>query len=522
MFSRRLAADPDTPFLFLPDGRSWTFRQIDELVQSLRARLVAHGVRPGEIVGLYQWNEPSWFATVLAVWSLGAVAALCGAVSPEAEAVRRFELVRPKAIVSSEASDFGGAWPCINVDLAGQVVRESPVGAAAPAPVAPVLVRPEDRSCIFFTSGTTGEAKALVKTHAHLSAAPRRTAATYSRSPLFRPRMAGPDKPPTLSFNPFGQTASFERVVFRLYIGRPVIMIRKFEVSVIKQLAAEHRLDTLQLTPAMVHMLAYTDEVVDLGSLKYVNCGTAPLPRATQDAFEKRYGVRVLQAYGSTEGGVTALESYADVQAGLRGPGSVGRITADSQWRIVDPAGGDVAPGEEGEIVSRPTHLTVLTADGETTLPLDDAGWYHTGDVGRVDEHGILYLTGRIKEMMIIGGFNVFPAEVENALRESALVRDAMVVPLKDDRLGEIPTAGIVWDPSAAAVTEAENLRRVTAELRNRLAAYKVPRRWFRLSSVPLTPNGKPDRRGAALTAAVEGRTIEELEQAAVQPPGAG
>jgi acyl-CoA synthetase (AMP-forming)/AMP-acid ligase II len=141
MFSRRLAADPDTPFLFLPDGRSWTFRQIDELVQSLRARLVAHGVRPGEIVGLYQWNEPSWFATVLAVWSLGAVAALCGAVSPEAEAVRRFELVRPKAIVSSEASDFGGAWPCINVDLAGQVVRESPVGAAAPAPVAPVLVR---------------------------------------------------------------------------------------------------------------------------------------------------------------------------------------------------------------------------------------------------------------------------------------------------------------------------------------------------------------------------------------------
>ena len=137
MFSRRLAADPDTPFLFLPDGRSWTFRQIDELVQSLRARLVAHGVRPGEIVGLYQWNEPSWFATVLAVWSLGAVAALCGAVSPEAEAVRRFELVRPKAVVSSEASDFGGAWPCINVDLAGQVVRESPAGAASPDPGGP-------------------------------------------------------------------------------------------------------------------------------------------------------------------------------------------------------------------------------------------------------------------------------------------------------------------------------------------------------------------------------------------------
>jgi long-chain acyl-CoA synthetase len=249
----------------------------------------------------------------------------------------------------------------------------------------------------------------------------------------------------------------------------------------------------------MVHALAYTSEDVSLGALKYVTSGTAPLPMATREAFEQRYGVPVLQAYGSTEGGITALERYEDALAGRRGPGSVGRVPEGCPLRIVGADGRDVAPGEEGEILGRPDPSRAgryLTESGTEPLPVDADGWYHTGDVGRLDEHGILYVTGRLKEMMIVGGFNVFPAEVEDALRQSSLVEDAVVVPVPDDRLGEVPIAGIVWSPGSAG--RDASTAALAAECRSRLAPYKVPRQWFTLDAVPLTANGKLDRRRAA------------------------
>jgi acyl-CoA synthetase (AMP-forming)/AMP-acid ligase II len=242
---------------------------------------------------------------------------------------------------------------------------------------------------------------------------------------------------------------------------------------------------------------ATTPAATFLGSDQYVTSGTAPLPMATREAFEQRYGVPVLQAYGSTEGGITALERYEDALAGRRGPGSVGRVPEGCPLRIVGPGGEDVVPGEEGEILGRPTRAgQYLTEAGTAPLPVDADGWYHTGDVGRVDEHGILYVTGRLKEMMIVGGFNVFPAEVEDAVRQSALVQDAVVVPMPDDRLGEVPVAGVVWAGAA-------DVERLVAECRQRLAPYKVPRQWFTLNEVPLTANGKLDRRRAAALAAV-------------------
>ena len=122
-------------------------------------------------------------------------------------------------------------------------------------------------------------------------------------------------------------------------------------------------------------------------------------------------------------------------------------------------------PADDGEILGRPDRAAgarYLTSSGQEPLPVDADGWYHTGDVGHLDEHGILYITGRLKEMMIVGGFNVYPAEVEDALRASRLVQDAVVVPVPDDRLGEVPIAGIVWsDPADAEATFSRLERRV-------------------------------------------------------------
>jgi acyl-CoA synthetase (AMP-forming)/AMP-acid ligase II len=193
-----------------------------------------------------------------------------------------------------------------------------------------------------------------------------------------------------------------------------------------------------------------------------------------------------MQAYGMSETGAVAQERFDDVVAGRRGPGSVGRIAAGVEVKL-RPLDDDRPPGE-GEILVRTDEVSKEFIGG-APVPVDDEGWFATGDVGRLDD-GILYITGRAMEKMIVGGFNVYPAEVEDAARRSALVRDAVVVSLPDDRLGELPVAGIVWEGEAADDALKE-------ELRNDLAHYKVPRELFALAAIPLTPRGKVDRRRA-------------------------
>ncbi len=492
MFETRVEHDPDAVVLLTADGTGRTYRELAARANALAGELWARGARPGDVVGLYLWNDPAWVVAVLASWWCGCAFAACGALTPPAEATRRFELVRPCVVVAADGTDLEGTWPRVTVTSEGEPVPGGPSDAPDHAHPAP-----DDVAAIFFTSGTTAEPKATVHTHRRLAEGPRTTAAAYASSPAFRPRVAPGERPPAISFNPFGHMAGLGRLIFRIYVGRSLLLVPKFDVTVMRDLASRYPLDTLQLTPAMVHSLAYTDLDLDLGSLRYITSGTAPLPMATREAFERRYGVPVLQAYGSTEGGITALERYEDALAGRRGPGSVGRLPEGCPVRIVDADGHDVPPGGEGEILGRPDPERsgrYLTTEGDEGLPVDADGWYHTGDVGRLDEHGILYVTGRLKEMLIVGGFNVFPAEVEDALRRSPLVQDAVVVALPDDRLGEVPVAGIVWSGHAPGEASAH----LADELRTHLEPYKIPRRWFTLDELPLTPNGKLDRRRAA------------------------
>ena len=211
-------------------------------------------------------------------------------------------------------------------------------------------------------------------------------------------------------------------------------------------------MDSLQLTPTMLHMLATAEGDLNLNAVKYVTSGTAPLSIDIRERFEQRFGVPVMQAYGMTEVGAVAQERFEDVIAGRRGPGSVGRIADGVEVRIhhLD----DDRPAGEGEILVRTNEASTEYLGG-AIAPIDQDGWFATGDVGHLDD-GILYITGRVQEKIIVGGFNVYPAEVEDALRRSAFVRDAVVVGLADNRLGERPVAGIVWvdEPREAALLE--------------------------------------------------------------------
>jgi acyl-CoA synthetase (AMP-forming)/AMP-acid ligase II len=318
-------------------------------------------------------------------------------------------------------------------------------------------------------------------------------AAGYARSSDYRPGPAPPHLAPGVVFNPFGHMAGYSRIGFRMWIGRPTLIVPRFTVAAVRALLARFDMDALQLTPTMIHMLATAEVPLDLEGVKYVTSGTAPLSIDTRERFEERYGVPVMQAYGMSEVGAVAQERYDDVVAGRRGPGSVGRIAAGVEVKIrhLD----DDRPAGEGEILVRTDEATSEFIGGER-VPVDEEGWFATGDVGRMDDD-ILYITGRVQEKIIVGGFNVYPAEVEDVARRSALVSDAVVVGLPDERLGEIPVAGVVWTGARDDVALLE-------EMRGELAHYKVPRALFSLERVPLTPRDKVDRKLAAEIARAE------------------
>jgi acyl-CoA synthetase (AMP-forming)/AMP-acid ligase II len=499
---RRAAHDAATPFLMTIDRlephdlRIVTYGEVIDCAAALARRLTDLGVSPGDRVGCYLSNSPSWVVASLAVWMCGGAVAAAGTLLPSAEASRLFVLADVKVVVALEGSPaLDVAASVVEVDEQGEVLEpgdEFVRSSLVLDPAAIDLPGEFDLALAIFTSGTTGLPKGVTHTHHDLVAAARRVAGAYARTDDYRPGPAPPHLPPGVVFNPFGHLAGYSRLAFRMWIGRPTVIVSRFDVAAVAALLRRFPMDTLQLTPTMIHMLAATDEQLDLTGVRYVTSGTAPLPVATRDRFEQRYGVPVMQSYGMSEVGAVSQERYDDVTAGRRGPGSVGRLADGVEVRI-RPLDGD-RPEGEGEILVRTDEATKEFIGG-ARVPIDAEGWFATGDVGRLDD-GILYITGRAQEKIIVGGFNVYPAEVEDRARSSLLVEDAIVVGFPDERLGEVPVAGVVW---AGAPDEA----RLLEELRSELAAYKVPRALFSLDAIPLTPREKVDRRRAAELAVV-------------------
>jgi long-chain acyl-CoA synthetase len=491
---RRAGRSPDAPFILTIDEeapysvRTRTYGQMAARAARLAAVLADLGVAPGEAVGCYLANSPSWVVATFGVWWNRSAVAAVGTLLPGGEADRLFQLADVKVVIAqADAPELPDGYRMVRVDAEGVVEGEPDPGETPWADPGIELPDPADLALAIFTSGTTGKPKGVTHTHDDVIASSERTAASYARNGAYRPDAAPAHLAPGVIFNPFGHMAGFNRLGLRLWVGRGLVLVPRFRIPAVRALLANFPVDSLQLTPTMIHMLATCEDELDLSSVKYVTSGTAPLAMTTRERFEQRYGVPIMQAYGMSETGGVSAERFDDVIAGRRGPGSVGRINqgVEIRFRRLD----DDRPDGEGEIQVRSDEITSSFIGG-APVPVDDEGWFSTGDVGRLDD-GILYITGRVQEKIIVGGFNVYPAEVEEAARRSALVRDVVVVPMPDERLGEIPVAGIVWagEPDEEALL---------AEMRDALASYKIPRAVFSLEAVPLTPRDKVDRPRAA------------------------
>ncbi|HYF13991.1 MAG TPA: AMP-binding protein [Phycisphaerales bacterium] len=351
-----------------------------------------------------------------------------------------------------------------------------------PEPVWPIGASADDLGVLLYTSGTSGKPKGVMLTHGNIAA---------NISQVLRwIDLGASDKMLGVlpQFHSFGLTVL---TLLPLSAGVPVVYTARFVPSKIVRLIREHRPTMLVAIPSMYAALLHVKDATreDFASLRIVVSGGEPLPAAVFNGFRERFGVTINEGYGLTE--TAPVTNWC--RPGEWRPHSVGKPLPDIDQRIVEPATGrTLPPGRDGEVQMRGPNIMrgYYRLPDETAKTFTSDGYFRTGDIGRHDVDGHLYITGRIKEMIIVGGENVFPREIEEVLNQHPAVGASGVIGVRDDIRGELPTAFVEFKEGASA-TEQELL----SWCRGRLAGYKVPREVRVVEALPRSPTGKIMRR---------------------------
>lgn len=365
---------------------------------------------------------------------------------------------------------------------AGLLLLEDVPFRSVPSPRWPARASDDDLAVLLYTSGTSGRPKGVMLTHGNLAANLRQ----IQRWVGFTRREVMLGVLP--QFHSFGLTVL---TLLPLTVGCRVIYTARFVPPKIVRLFREHKPTAFIGIPSMFNALLSVKEAYakDFERLRYAVAGGEPLPEAVAHQFFERFGVRIAEGYGMTE---TAPVSNWCRPHEFR-PRSVGRPLPDVEQRIVDIDSGAVLPrGLEGEIRTRGPNVMrgYFNLPRETAAAFDEHGFLRSGDIGRFDAEGHLYITGRLKEMLIIAGENVFPREIEEVLNAHPVVKDSGVIGARDPIRGELPLA-FVELKEGAAFDPAD----LTRWCRKRLAGYKVPTEIRRLDALPRSPTGKVLRR---------------------------
>jgi long-chain acyl-CoA synthetase len=481
----------DHPSVFF-EGTWYSSAQQLERARRLASSLVRLGVRPGDRVVVMMANCPEVIQLYHAAWRAGAVVTpvVFLVTAPElrhilddseASAVFTTPEILPKVL------EARGERP-LPVVVLGGTTDDSTISFAdfaADAEPLPIVDRSaDDPAALLYTGGTTGRSKGVGLSHRNLSFAGKASRARSHLPGLTRGQTSLP-----LSHS-FGLLVT----VGTMHVPEPTssVLQRFFEPKSFLELAVEDRTQTWAVVPSMLAMmLPFPLEDMDLGELRFVFSGAAPLSPAVREEFERRVpSVTVVEGYGCTETGgiISGMPPMAPR------PGTVGKPVEGVELRIEALDGSDAPVGGDGEIVVRGPNVMGGYWGGE---PLAD-GWFHTGDVGRLDADGYLTIVDRMKDLIIRGGYNVYPRDVEDALLDHPAVAMAAVVGRRDERLGEEVVAFVSLVEGASA-TEADLIE----FSKGRLAAHKYPRTIKILPAIPLTSVGKLDRK--RLRAAVEG-----------------
>ncbi|MFD0689342.1 acyl-CoA synthetase [Actinomadura fibrosa] len=472
--ARRARKTPDTAAL-VHEERSLSYRDLLDRVSRLARALRGLGIRPGDRVAYLGPNHPSFLETLFATGMLGGVFVPLNT-----------RLTAPE--IAYQLDDSGaavlvhGAAHTALADEVGAPVRVGPdayedlLAGADPDPL-DVPVALDDPCMIMYTSGTTGRPKGATLTHGNI---------TWNAVNVLIDHDLAADEVALVSA-PLFHTAGLNMLTLPVLLkGGTCVLVAAFDPAATLGLIERHRVTFMFGVPTMFQRVAREPgwDAADLSSLRILTCGGAPVPTSLIEVYQRR-GLTFLQGYGMTEAAPGTL--FLDAAHAVSKAGSAGVPHFFTDVRVVDAAMADVAPGETGEVVVRGPHVMrgYWGRPEETAAAFTD-GWFRTGDAARVDADGYAYIVDRIKDVIITGGENVYPAEVEDAILADPDVLECAVIGVPDDAWGEVGRAVVVARPGSGLAPE-----RVLAGLSGRLARYKIPKSAVLAPAIPRNAAGK-------------------------------
>jgi long-chain acyl-CoA synthetase len=441
-----------------------------ERVRQAAAVLAARGVGAGDVVAIVLPNRVELVVALFATWRLGAAATTVNPALTRPEMQYQVHDAGAKVIVGS------------GLELDGDILDvEALTGAAADDAPPPADVKGEDLALLIYTSGTTGKPKGVMLDHTNL----------LSMSEGAREWLQITEADHSLLILPlFHANGIVAGTMTPLLAGGRVTIAARFSPKTFFSLVAKARPTYFSAVPAIYAMLSALDEAAeaDTTSLRFVICGAAPMPAELIKRVEERFGVVLVEGYGLSEGTVASTINPLDGRP--RKPGTVGLPLPGQEVAIVDDEGQHLPQGGRGEVILRGPNIMrgYLNKPEETAKALRN-GWLHTGDVGYLDEDGYLVLVDRIKDMIIRGGENIYPKEIESVLYTHDGVLEAAVIGRPDDVLGEVVVAYVAPRPDADV--EVEELHELC---RGQLAKYKLPVLIELVDELPKNPVGKIDK----------------------------
>lgn len=489
------ARHPEKPALIVED-RVWNYADFDAITDRLAGSLVAAGIRPGDRVALHFPNGFEIAASYYACFKAGAIAVPLNirmkgpelAYVVEHSGARiyighpllygEFQAVRDRLTTLGDCYVSGD-----QASSAGTRSLRELLDTDA-APVERPHVSEDDVAVILYTSGTTARPKGVTHTHRTL------TVLAQCGLDVADPRDGDVSGVLLPACHIFGLSV----LVSSLMVGNTVVMIPRFDPPFVLAQLQQHRITVIGALPVMLNALLHCPnaETYDLSALRACFAGGDAVPTEVHRRFKATFGVDVTEACGMTE-----VQPYACNPLYGRGKvGSIGVAAPRARLRIVDAAGNDVVRSESGEVlVNSAAAMIGYWNDPDATAATIKDGWLSTGDLAREDDDGYYWFVGRKKEIIVRGGSNISPLEVEDALYQHPAVREAGVIGVPDPTLGEVVRAFVSLKSGAAA--SAEELQQFLGQ---RIAAYKIPEA---ITFVPDLPKG--------LTGKVQRKALKEL-----------
>src|SRR3954469_16657510 len=456
-----------------------SFEEFRDAALRVAAGLRSRGVEPGDRVGMVLPNVLSFPIVFYGALLSGAAVVPMNPLLKAREIEYYLRDSGARVVVAGEQS----------AEPAAEAARAVGVDAVTVGPAAPEelmaperLMTPADRAdddtaVILYTSGTTGKPKGAELTHSNLlkNAEVSITLADTSPGDILLGALP--------LFHSFGQTCGLNAAMLA---GATLSMIPRFDPDKALAIIERDKVTIFQGVPTMFTGMLHSDskDDADVSCLRVSMSGGSAMPVEVMRGFEEQFGCKVLEGYGLSETSPVASFNHADSE---RKPGTIGTPIDGVEMKVVDEDGKEVDQGEVGEIVIKGHNVMkgYWNRPDATEEAIKD-GWFHTGDMGKIDEDGYFSIVDRKKELIIRGGYNVYPREIEEVLYEHPAVQEAAVVAVEDEKMGEEVGAAVVLKKSEDV--DADELK---AFCKERLAGYKYPRRIWFVDELPKGPTGK-------------------------------